>query len=91
MRPVLDLCHKWLNDSNTVLRYYALQAARHIGNDQTLALLTQTQWGAENDAITSGAISMERLRLEIYESIYWRLAGGRSRKVMVPIQQSRDR
>ena len=34
---------------------------------------------------------MERLRLEIYESIYWRLAGGRSREVMVPIQQSRDR
>lgn len=86
---VLDRCHKWMNDKNLTLRYYALQAARNIGNDQTLMLLTETQWSAENDTATNGALSMERLRLEVYEEIYWRLAGGRSREVMVPIQHSR--
>ena len=66
-------------------RYYALQSLRHIGNEETLAILTQTQWRAEDDAATSGSLSLERLRLEVYEDIYWRLAGGRSREVMVPI------
>jgi hypothetical protein len=87
---VLDRCHKWMNDEDLTLRYYALQSARNIGNEQTLMLLTQTQWSAENDTATNGALSMERLRLEVYEEIYWRLAGGRSREVMVPIQHSRD-
>ena len=83
------LCHKWLNDKNIfVFRYYSLQSLRHIGTEQTLALLTQAQWSAENDAATSASLAIERLRLEVYEDIYWRLAGGRSREVMAPIPQS---
>jgi hypothetical protein len=82
---VLDRCHHWLINGNTVLRDYALQSVRHIGNEQTLALLTETQWSAADDTVTSGALSFERLRLEVYEDIYWRLAGGRSREIMMPI------
>jgi hypothetical protein len=85
---ILNLCHKWLNDKNIVFRYYSLQSLRHIGTEQTLSLLTQAQWSAENDAATSASLAIERLRLEVYEDIYWRLAGGRSREVMEPITQS---
>ena len=86
---MLDRCHKWLDDRNSTLRYYALQAVRHIGTEESLALLTQSQGRAENEAATTGTLSIERLRLEVYEDIYWRLAGGRSREIMIPIQQSR--
>jgi hypothetical protein len=85
---ILELCHKLLNDKNMILRYYALQSLRLIGTDQTLALLTQAQWSTENDPATSASLANERLRLEVYEDIYWRLAGGRSREVMEPISQS---
>ncbi len=86
---VLDRCHKWLDDRNSTLRYYALQAVRHIGTEESLVLLTQSQGRAENEAATTATLSIERLRLEVYEDIYWRLAGGRSREIMIPIQQSR--
>jgi hypothetical protein len=85
---ILGTCHKWLNDRNFVFRYYSLQSLRHVGTEQTLALLTQAQWSGENDAATSASLAIERLRLEVYEDIYWRLAGGRSREVMAPIPQS---
>lgn len=85
---VLDLCHKWLKEKNPVLRYYALEAVRYIGTDKTLSLLAAALWSAEDDAATGASLSVERLRLEVYEEIYWRLAGGRSREIMVPIQHS---
>ena len=58
------------------------------GTDKTLSLLAATLWSAEDDAATGASLSIERLRLEVYEEIYWRLAGGRSREIMVPIQHS---
>ena len=32
---ILELCHKWLNDKNMILRYYSLQSLRYIGVEQT--------------------------------------------------------
>lgn len=77
---ILDKCHEWLNRKKLAFRYYALQSLRHIGTEKTLALLTEAQWWAENDA--HGSFSIERVRQEVYEEIYWRLAGGRSLEVM---------
>lgn len=86
---ILELCHRWLDDKNSIHRYYALQAVRHIGTEETLLLLSQSQGRADNEVVTSATFSIERLRLEVYEDIYWRLAGGRSREIMVPIPPSR--
>jgi hypothetical protein len=86
---VLPRCHKWLSDKNWTARYYALQAVRHIGTEETLALLSQSQGRTENEAATSGSLSIERLRLEVYEDIYWRLSGGKSREIMIAIAQNR--
>ena len=79
---MLDRCHKWMNDRIDIAVLLSA-ISRNIGTEQTLMLLTQTQWTAENDAATNGTLSIERLRLEVYEEIYWRLAGGRSREIMV--------
>ena len=87
---VLERCHKWMNDKNLTLRYYALQSARNIGNEQTLMLLTQTQWSAENNAQPMALCPWSVCGSKFMKRFYWRLAGGRSREVMVPIQHSRD-
>jgi hypothetical protein len=84
---ILPACHACLNKGETAYRY-ALQALRHVGNEHTLAILTQTQWRPEHADAGASSLSLERLRLEVYEDIYWRLAGGRSREVMVAIPKS---
>ena len=78
---VLPLCHRWLTERPVASCFYVLQALRNIGNWQTLCLLEQKSWTAEN---TAPAYAIDALRVEVYESIYWRLVGGMSRETMAP-------
>jgi hypothetical protein len=52
---------------------------RQVGDTQSLTILERLQWNQGNTAL------FERLRLEVYDDLYWRLAGGLSREVMAPM------
>jgi hypothetical protein len=76
---VLEHCYRWLDGNDPTLRYYALQGIRHVGDTQSLLKLEELQWDRFNSPF------LERLRLDAYEDLYWRLAGGLSREVMAPM------
>lgn len=76
---VRDVCYEWLKQKDDTLRYYALQGLRQVGDTQSLTILERLQWNQGNTAL------FERLRLEVYDDLYWRLAGGLSREVMAPM------
>jgi hypothetical protein len=87
----LEPAHAWLNSPSQVLCYYALQALRLIGNKDSLGLIEKSFWTAyDTRGGAAPSLLLEQLRLEAYDEIYWRLAGGLSREVMAPIRQKRS-
>jgi hypothetical protein len=79
---VLDACHAWLKGSDGILCFYALEALRHIGDESSLAELESRCFPIQKDEDNR---LLERLRLDVYEDLYWRLAGGMAREVMLPV------
>lgn len=77
---VRPLCHEWLSKPNETLRFYALESLRYVGDMSSLKLLESLQWHQDNTPF------FEHARLEVYDDLYWRLAGGLSREVMTPLQ-----
>lgn len=73
---IRDICDQWLETTDDQLRYYALQGLRHAGDKSTLAKLEGLQWKETNTPL------FERLREEVYDELYWSLAGGLSSEVM---------
>ncbi len=83
----LELCYEWLRNPSQKVQFYALQALRHIGDSTTLQLLEQMQLSVKfAPSRPADSLYLEGLHVEVYEDIYWRLAGGLSRETMIPIQ-----
>ena len=78
------------NGSTTAIRHFATTRFRrsHVGTEESLVLLTQSQGRAENEAATTGTLSIESCGSKSTKTSTGDLAGGRSR-IMIPIQQSR--
>ena len=76
-------CYDWLDSTSFQHRYYALQSLRNIGDQTTLDEIAQLAWQSDAAAAGNSFLFLQQLRLEVYEEIYWRLAGGLSREVML--------
>ena len=81
---VLATAHEWLNDVSAKLCYYSLQTLRQIGDATSLRRLEDLRWQPGRQPIGEFCF-LQQVRLEVYEDIYWRLAGGLSRELMKPI------
>ncbi len=86
---VLPWCHDWLRREPPYNSYFALQAMRHIGDWESLQLIESLQWNALRDD-PNKRLFLDSVRTEVYEAIYWRLAGGLAREVMDPITASQN-
>jgi hypothetical protein len=79
----LPVCRAWLTSKPANNPYFALQALSRLGDWQDLELIEQLQWDAvRNDP--NKRLFLDSVRTEVYDAIYWRLAGGLSREVMAP-------
>ena len=81
---ILPTCHAWLQQPAGHSAYFALQALRSVGTWDSLQLIETLRWNPaqlDNNRITF----LDGIRMEVYEAIYWRLAGGLSRETMMPI------
>jgi len=89
----LPVCRTWLLSKPANNAYFALQALRNIGEWKDLNLIEQLQWNALRDD-SNKQLFLDSVRTEVYDSIYWRLAGGLSREVMAapgsPIRHRKD-
>jgi len=52
----------------------------------SLEALAELAWQTDAALAGDSFVFLQQLRLEVYEEIYWRLAGGISREVMLPIE-----
>jgi hypothetical protein len=84
---LLDVCHQWIRGDDGTLRYHALQAIRYIGDENSLCVLESLDFPL---ADSSDNRLLDRLRLEVYEDLYWRLAGGLAREVMIPVSPKQE-
>jgi hypothetical protein len=85
----LPVCHRWLQNPADGNPYFALQALRSIGTWESLELIEQLRWDAPQTD-PNKRLFLDSVRMEVYEAIYWRLAGGLSREVMAPISPSKQ-
>jgi hypothetical protein len=79
----LPLCHRWLLERSPICRYYVLQALKNIGTWETLRILEIRSWVTDQPTSLQAG-SLDAMRAEVYESIYWRLVGGMSRETIAP-------
>ncbi|HLH03561.1 MAG TPA: CHAT domain-containing protein [Bryobacteraceae bacterium] len=80
-RDIIPTCHSWLDRQESHLAYFAMQALRLIGRHESLKKIEDLRWDPQRND-TSRIIFLDSVRLEVYESIYWRLVGGLSRETM---------
>lgn len=81
---VIPICHQWLQEQAEHLPYFALQALREVGRWESLKLIERLRWDTSR-MDTSRMLFLDSVRMEVYEAIYWRLAGGLSRETMARI------
>ncbi len=77
----LPVCRSWLTSKPPNNSYFALQALRGVGEWKDLKLIERLQWNSLRDD-PNKRLFLDSVRTEVYDTIYWRLAGGLSREVM---------